>query len=237
MTVETPQRENQLRERGVRAKESYVRISASKVRPVLNQIRGKSYERAVEILALSERKAGAHVLRCLESAAKNAEHNNNLPVDELFVSECFADEGLTIPRWRARARGRATRIRKRTSTITIFVNRYSPEDLETIRERGESRQAADTEARSRRVQASRKQDVAEEAEEEAETEEAADEEAEEEAKTAEEDQAADADEEADEKAEEAETETEEAEAKTKEEPKAEKEDEPEKENNKKEEEA
>ena len=118
-----------------RAKESYVRISASKVRQVLKLISGASYEEAKDILKLTERKAAAHISRCLESAVNNAE-NKDMKAEELFISSCFADEGATLRRWRARARGRSTRINKRTASITIIVSRYSPEELELRRQRG-----------------------------------------------------------------------------------------------------
>jgi large subunit ribosomal protein L22 len=84
---------------------------------------------------MAERDISRVVLKCLESAIANAEHNNQIPADELFVSACFADEGPTLKRWRPRARGRATRIRKRTCHITIIVSRLSADDLEKLRER------------------------------------------------------------------------------------------------------
>ncbi len=155
MATKTAQKRNIAPERpGARAKEAYVRISASKVRPVLNLIRGKSYEKAIDILKLTERKAADNITHCLNSAVKNAE-NNGIEAEELFISECFADEGPTLRRWRARARGRATRINKRTSTITIIVSRYTPEELDKLREQGQSRQSADAVARRKRVEGQR----------------------------------------------------------------------------------
>jgi len=120
---------------GVRAEVKYVRSSAYKAREILNLIRGLPVARALEVLELAERDIGRVVLKCLESAIANAEHNNQIPADELFVSACFADEGPTLKRWRPRARGRATRIRKRTCHITIIVSRLSADDLEKLRER------------------------------------------------------------------------------------------------------
>ena len=70
------------------------------------------------------------MLKLLDSAVANAEHNDNLPDEELFVAEAFADEGPTLKRWRPRARGRYIRIRKRTSHITIIVARYDDDELE-----------------------------------------------------------------------------------------------------------
>ena len=88
-------------------------------------MRGKSYAQASEILTFSERRISDTVLKCLDSAAANAENNDHIPAEELFVAACYADEGPTLKRWRPRARGRATRIRKRTCHITIIVARYT----------------------------------------------------------------------------------------------------------------
>ena len=145
---------------GTRAVVRYVRVSASKAREVLNLVRGESYGRAAEILAFSERSVSDVVGKLLESAVANAENNDGIPAEELFVSTCYADEGPTLKRWRPRARGRATRINKRTCHITIIVTRYDEATLETMRERdaakgrvGSSAHAA--EARRQRVERSR----------------------------------------------------------------------------------
>ena len=137
-----------------RASARYVRSSASKARAVLDLIRGESYERADEILQYSERRIARTVARCLDSAAANAEHNSNLPPEELFVAICYADEGPTLKRWRPRARGRATPIMKRTCHITIELGRYSLEERELRAERAIGSAAA-AEVRRRRVEASR----------------------------------------------------------------------------------
>lgn len=137
-----------------RASARYVRSSASKVRPVLDLIRGESCERADEILQFSERRIAGAVARCMDSAIANAEHNANLPVTELYVAACYADEGPTLKRWRPRARGRATPIMKRTCHITIVLARYSLEEREARAERGLAGGAA-AEVRRRRVEASR----------------------------------------------------------------------------------
>lgn len=145
---------------GVRAHARYLRVSAYKARAVLDLIRGESVARAFETLELADRAVSREVLKCLESAVANAEHNNAIPTEELFVSACFADEGPTLKRWRPRARGRATRIRKRTCHITVVVSRLAPEELERLREReasggrGRGNRAA-AEARRQRVQRSR----------------------------------------------------------------------------------
>jgi len=145
---------------GVRAQVKYVRSSAYKAREILDLIRGLPVARALEVLEFAERDIARTILKCLESAIANAEHNNAIPADELFVSACFADEGPTLKRWRPRARGRATRIRKRTCHITIIVSRLSTEDLDALRTReaasgrvGGGRAAA--EARRERVSRSR----------------------------------------------------------------------------------
>ncbi len=140
---------------GTRARASYVRSSAYKAREVLNLIRGKSCADAQDILAFSERGAARPIGKVLDSAIANAEHNDGLDIDELYVSACYADEGPTLKRWRPRARGRATRIRKRTCHITVIVSRYDPEMLEQVRARQSQRGMAAAEARRRRVARSR----------------------------------------------------------------------------------
>ncbi|MEM9521758.1 MAG: 50S ribosomal protein L22 [Actinomycetota bacterium] len=140
---------------GTRAKVTYVRTSAYKAREVLNLIRGKSYGEAAEILEFSERGVSEDILKVLDSAVANAEHNDNQVAEELYVSACYADEGPTLKRWRPRARGRATRIRKRTCHITVIVSRYDDEMLERIRNReaatGRSGSSQAAEARRARV--------------------------------------------------------------------------------------
>jgi len=145
---------------GTRAVARHVRVSPSKARAVLDLIRNESYGRAAEILAFSERAVSDVIAKCLDSAVANAENNDGIPAEELFVSACYADEGPTLKRWRPRARGRATRINKRTSHITIIVSRYADAELEDMRERelakgraSSSTQAA--EARRQRVERSR----------------------------------------------------------------------------------
>jgi ribosomal protein L22 len=103
----------------VRAQAKYVRSSPRKARLVIDHIRGKSVEEARAILVHTPRAAAEPVLKALESAVANAEHNHELLPEELRVFQAFVDEGPTIKRYRPRALGRATRIRKRTSHITI----------------------------------------------------------------------------------------------------------------------
>jgi len=111
----------------------YLRTSPYKVREVLDLVRGKDVGPARDVLRFAERSAAGEVLKVLDSAIANAEHNMHIPADELFVSVAFADEGPTLKRWRPRARGRATRIRKRTSHVTIVVARHTNEELQRRR--------------------------------------------------------------------------------------------------------
>jgi large subunit ribosomal protein L22 len=142
---------------GTRAVLRHSRMSASKVRQVLDLIRGQDVDRAAEILALGDREAAVTVGKVLASAVANAVHNDGLDAEELYVSACYADEGSTLKRWRPRARGRATRIRKRTSHITIIVSRL-PDDRIARRR---AKQAASGSQRSRRVAGSRRRQRAE----------------------------------------------------------------------------
>ena len=123
---------------GTRAQVKYVRSSAYKAREVLDLIRDEPVDRALEILEFSERDIARVILKCLESAIANAEANDGISADQLEVAACFADEGPTLKRWRPRARGRATRIRKRTCHITVIVGRIDPDRLAILRERNTS---------------------------------------------------------------------------------------------------
>ena len=106
----------------VRAQAKHIRQSPYKVRRVLDLVRGLPVEEARHVLAFTDRRATDPVTKVLNSAVANAEHNFALDSDELIVTEAYADEGPTLKRWRPRARGRATRIRKRTCHITIVVS-------------------------------------------------------------------------------------------------------------------
>jgi large subunit ribosomal protein L22 len=106
----------------VRAQAKFVRHPPLKVRRTLDLVRGMPVEDAKAILALSPRGAAAHITKVLNSAIANAEHNFALDAEDLKVAEAFADEGPTLRRFQPRARGRAARIRKRTSHITIVVS-------------------------------------------------------------------------------------------------------------------
>jgi len=155
----------------------YARVSAHKARPVLNQIRNKSVGRADEILAFSERSVSDVISGCLQSAVANASNNDGIPQEELFVSECFADEGPTLKRFRPRARGRATSIFKRTCHLTVVVSRYSEEELEAFKTRAELRDerknleseadsADEPESKNKKARSSKEESVEEESVEE-----------------------------------------------------------------------
>ena len=120
---------------GTKASARYLRSSASKAREVLDLIRGLDVRRADQVLQFTERGVATDVRKVLASAVANAVHNDEQDPDELFVIACFADEGPTLRRFRPRARGRATRIRKRTCHITVIVARMSDERLEVVQAR------------------------------------------------------------------------------------------------------
>ena len=114
--AKAPERENE-----VRAEAKYVRVSARKARLVTEHIRGRSVPEARTVLAFTERAVAKEIEKVLHSAVSNAEANHGMIGDELFVSTVYVDEGPTIKRWRARARGRVARINKRTCHITVKV--------------------------------------------------------------------------------------------------------------------
>src|SRR5919199_685186 len=105
----------------VRARAKYVRTAPRKARLVIDHIRGKPVDQARAILAATPRAASRDVLKLLDSAIANAENNHELVADELVVGQAFVNEGPTLKRYRPRALGRATRIRKRTSHMTITL--------------------------------------------------------------------------------------------------------------------
>ncbi len=105
----------------VSAKLRNARVSAQKCRLVADQIRGLPVDRALQWLTFSPKRSAALVKKVLESAIANAEHNEGADVDELKVSRIYVNEGPTYRRFRARAKGRANRILKRSSHITVAV--------------------------------------------------------------------------------------------------------------------
>ena len=105
----------------------YIRISPTKARQVVDLIRNRHVDDARRVLRFNDRAASTTVAKVLDSAIANAEHNRGLPADELVVARAWVDEGPTLRRFRPRAMGRATRIRKRTCHISVVVGR--PEDV------------------------------------------------------------------------------------------------------------
>jgi large subunit ribosomal protein L22 len=110
----------------VRAQARFVRTSARKARLVLEHIRGRTVPEARTVLAFTPRAVATEIDKVLRSAVANAEANHGLDGDELVVKAAYADEGPTVKRWRARARGRVNRIFKRTCHITILLEQASP---------------------------------------------------------------------------------------------------------------
>ena len=127
------------------AKARFVRVSASKARRVIDLVRGKSVEDALDILRWAPQAASEPVAKVIASAAANAQNNEGLDPATLVVATVFADEGPTAKRIRPRAQGRAFRIRKRTSHITVIV------ESRPAKQKG----ASAASARSRRAQASK----------------------------------------------------------------------------------
>ena len=111
----------------------FIRMSPTKARQVVDLIRGRHVEDARRVLKFTPRGASPVVGKILESAIANAEHNRGLPGDELMVARAWVDEGPTLKRFRPRAQGRATRIRKRTCHISVVVGR--PDDVLELPER------------------------------------------------------------------------------------------------------
>jgi large subunit ribosomal protein L22 len=127
---------------GTKASAKYIHMSASKVRVVLDLIRGLPVKQADEVLQFTDREAAVVVRKVLASAVANAVHNDEQDPDELFVLACYADEGPTLKRFTPRARGRAGRIKKRTAHISVVVARLDDDRLEVVQARDARRTAA-----------------------------------------------------------------------------------------------
>ena len=155
---------------GTRAQVRHVRMSASKAREVLDLVRGLPVGEAADVLRFTERAASDVIARCLNSAVANAQHNDELDPETLYVSACYADEGPTLKRWRPRARGRATRIRTRMCHITIIVSPMPAEMAAKVEAKqaagapaaGGRRRRGAAESRRARVARSRGETVTEE---------------------------------------------------------------------------
>ena len=156
---------------GTKASAKYVRSSASKVRVVLDNIRGLPVRNADEVLQFTDREAANLVRKVLASAVANASDTNSgayiADAEELYVKACYADEGPTLKRFTPRARGRAGKINKRTAHITIVVDRLDDDRLEVVQGRearrtadGRRRAAAGGTATSRRARVERSRERA-----------------------------------------------------------------------------
>ena len=106
----------------VKAKAKSIPVSARKARLVADMIRGKGVSDALETLEYSQQKSAGIIGKVLKSAIANSEHNNGMDVDTLYVSQVYVDEGVTLKRFRPRAKGRADRIFKRTCHVTLAVS-------------------------------------------------------------------------------------------------------------------
>ena len=104
-----------------KAKLRFVHMAAQKARLVADQVRGKYVEEALDLLQFHSKNAAKVIKKVLNSAIANAEHNNGVDIDELKITSIHVDEGPTMKRWRARARGRANKIMERTCHITVQV--------------------------------------------------------------------------------------------------------------------
>ena len=152
---------------GTKATAKYVRTSASKIRVVLDLVRGLDVKSADQVLQLTERHTAIPVRKLLASAVANAVNNDNQDADELYIIACFADEGPTLKRFKPRARGRASRILKRTCHVTIIVARMSDDRIAIIQARAERQGAgsgrpAATSRRDRVARSRAKDDAVEE---------------------------------------------------------------------------
>jgi len=160
---------------GTKATAKYVRASASKARVVLDLIRGLDVVSADQVLQFTDRHIARDVRKVLASAVANAVNNDDQDAEELFVVACFADEGPTLKRFRPRARGRASRINKRSCHITVIVARMSDDRIAVIQARqeraggsaGRGRPQTSAASRRARVERSRKKTSPETAAEEA----------------------------------------------------------------------
>lgn len=105
----------------VKAVARFVRLSPRKARLIMDQIRGKQVEEAINLLSFAPQKSAFIIKKLVNSAVSNAEQNTELDVDKLYIKRVYADQGPSLKRFRARALGRASRIRKRTSHLTVVL--------------------------------------------------------------------------------------------------------------------
>lgn len=105
-----------------RAVEKYIRMSPRKIRYVVDMIKSKSIDDAIDILSFTPRAAAIVVKKAIKSAVTNATENHKMKEEDLFISRILVDEGPTLKRFKPRARGRANRIKKRTAHVSVFVS-------------------------------------------------------------------------------------------------------------------
>jgi large subunit ribosomal protein L22 len=105
-----------------RAVAKYIRVSPRKVRLIMDELRGKKVEEALNVLTFAPQKSARLIKKLINSAVANAEENSQIDVDTLYIKRLYADEGPTLKRFRPRAMGRASRIRKRTSHLTVILD-------------------------------------------------------------------------------------------------------------------
>lgn len=111
-----------------KAVERYLRMSPRKIRYVVDMIRSKSIEDAIDILSLTPKAAAIVVKKAIQSAVANATENHKMKEEDLFISRILVNEGPTLKRFKPRARGRATRIRKRTAHLSVYVSNGKEEE-------------------------------------------------------------------------------------------------------------
>lgn len=107
---------------GTKAHARFVRIPCRKIRLIMNQVRGKKVEEALHMLSFSPKKGSRILKKLINSAVANAGQESGLDVDSLYIKQIYANEGPTLKRWQPRALGRATRIRKRTSHLSVVLD-------------------------------------------------------------------------------------------------------------------
>ncbi|MGH2757625.1 MAG: 50S ribosomal protein L22 [Actinomycetota bacterium] len=134
----------------------YIRMSPTKARQMVDLIRGRHVDDARRVLRFTARGASLPVGKVLESAIANAEHNRSLPTDELVVARAWVDEGPTLRRFRPRAMGRATRVRKRTCHISVVVGRPGEEIVEVERPKKKTTESRAPETKTTRKKTTRK---------------------------------------------------------------------------------
>lgn len=111
-----------------KAVEKYIRMSPRKIRYVVDMIKLRKIEDAVDVLSLTPKKAAVIVKKAIQSAVANATENHKMKEEDLFISKILVNEGPTLKRFRPRARGRSTRIRKRTSHLSVYVSNGKEEE-------------------------------------------------------------------------------------------------------------